>query len=530
MFGAIFTSQANRTHSVQLFLIIVMVVSIALPAILSGAFLIHHQYQSRVNNEQAKRANNYIELLQAGMKLPLWELNMELAEPLIGAISLDPSVGKITVWDIQNQFLQYTNESYQADSTDLVFLKPITFNETVIGKVELIYSLQKARDESLVESKLLASIILIQLIFSFLILHYFINKRVTKPLTLLENAAKKMAHGDLTTPIPQWQNDEFGSLATQLELMREALDEVVNSLTEKVSERTNVYNRTNNELLKVVDCLKETQQSLIQYEKLAALGGLVAGVSHELNTPLGNGLIVATTLQKQTEQLIEILPQGITKEELDQYLADFHDGIKLVYISIKRAAELVKSFKQVAVDRTSEKRREFDLREVINETIMTLLPSFKRTKIKISENIAENIQLNSYPGPLSQVLTNLIENARVHAFNIRDIKTQPKITLTARLEDDWVIIKVTDNGCGIAKSEINRVFEPFYTTTFGKSGTGLGLQIVHNIITGILGGNIELQSEPGQGSTFKIRIPLCSPEEKNLHSIIYTPMELTNEC
>ncbi|WP_444995837.1 ATP-binding protein [Aliikangiella sp. IMCC44359] len=505
----------NSYHnSVQRFLIIVMIASIALPAMLSGSIFIYYHYQATVNEEQVKRADSYIELLEAGMQIPLWELNMELAQPLIDAISVDSSVRKITIWDIQDTFLQYSNNVYQADASDLVLQKPVIYQSTPIGKVELIYSLQEVKNKAFIESKTITIIVLVQLLFSLLLFHYFLNKRVTKPLTMLENSAKRMANGDLTSNIPKLENDEFGSLSVQLEIMRQALEEVFNTLTEKVSDRTKKYNRTNNELLNVVDRLEETQKNLIQYEKLASLGALVSGVSHQLKSPINSGLMVATSLQNKTQKFIQSTSLGITEDDLNNYLKEMLKGSQTIHLTLRRASELLQSFKQISIDRSIENQQEFFLHDIIQETLDTLTPNFKNTEIEIQNNVAEDIQLWSYPGPLGQALMSLINNAQLHAFTNENETRTPTIKISCLQIEDWICIEISDNGRGIESHKLAKVFDPFYTTNFDSSGMGLGLHIAHNIVTGLLGGRIEVESTVNIGTTFMLHIPKSPPVDQ----------------
>ncbi|MES2071484.1 MAG: ATP-binding protein [Pseudomonadota bacterium] len=253
--------------------------------------------------------------------------------------------------------------------------------------------------------------------------------------------------------------------------------------------------------------LKETQAQLVAQEKLAALGSLVAGVAHELNTPIGNCLLVASTLAENTKLLLSKLEgQGLRRSDLNSYCADAQTSSTILMRGLTSAATLVSSFKQVAVDRTSEQRRVFDLRQVMQEIIATLNLRIGHSGQTISLDVPARIAMDSYPGSLGQVITNLIDNALLHAF---DGSRPGQMWLSARpAEAGYVAIEFRDNGVGIPQENLKRIFDPFFTTKLGQGGSGLGLNICYNIVTSILNGDISVRSELGVGSVFTVELPL----------------------
>ncbi|WP_245792209.1 sensor histidine kinase [Teredinibacter waterburyi] len=504
-----------RRISLRRFLMIVIIVSIASPALITGGFLILENYHRTIVQESEMAAGSYADLLQAGMTMPLWNVAPTLGEPVLNTVSIDPSVLQIDVRDADGgSFLEYHNEGVTTATESVELAREVSLEGEVLGEVRIKYSLAEAKNRATSESRLLITIIFIQLVFSLGVLSYFLQRRVIRPLTALEKSAIGIAGGDLKTSIPSLQDDEFGGLSNQLETMRSSLEQSFATLEERVKERTNELESLNHELTGTLEMLQQAQGNLVQQEKLAALGSLVAGVAHELNTPLGNGLTVASSLFDSTCTFSDDLNgEGITKEELDDYIRDMNEGTHLVVASLQRASELVSGFKQVAMDRTSAKRRQFNLLEVVIETRMTLSPVFKHTPFSVTVDIPDDIQMNSYPGPLGQVVTNLINNALIHAFEHRE---QGEITIvTDRVKmngEDAVALHVADDGCGIKEEHRNRIFDPFFTTKLGAGGNGLGMHIVHNIVGGVLGGTIELLSEVGKGTEFIITIPVVAPE------------------
>lgn len=256
--------------------------------------------------------------------------------------------------------------------------------------------------------------------------------------------------------------------------------------------------------------LSITQSKLVEQEKLAALGSLVAGVAHELNTPIGNSLLMASTMQDHSEQFsMKVKENRLRRSDLESYAQNSINSADLIVRSLTSAANLVSSFKQIAVDQTSDKRREFDLQFFCEEVALTLSNRSKREGHEIRVDIVAGLMMDSYPGALGQVLNNLIINAMVHGLHER---SQGVITLRGYAYDDQHIqLVVQDNGAGITKENIERIFEPFFTTRLGTGGSGLGLHICYNIIHSILGGTIAVDSIVNLGTNFTITLPRNAP-------------------
>lgn len=503
-------SRSRRKTSLQNFLIVVVIVSIATPAALTGYFLIKENFDRTIEQDSTVAATNYVELLQAGMTMPLWNIAADLGEPLIDSVSIDPSVTSIRVNTLNgDDFLTYARPGLNPDDDTLRLSRDIVYEGELLGNVELGYSLEYARSRARGESQLLLTILMIQLLFSISMVSFFLRRRVINPLKQLESAAENIADGDLKSSIPALKNDEFGALSAQLEKMRGSLELSFTNLEERVQERTTDLIELNKEMKSTLDQLQQTQGSLVQSEKLAALGALVAGVAHELNTPIGNGLTVASSIFDSTQRINQKMDEGMTRSALEDYLSDMTEGSQLVVASLDRASELVSSFKQVAVDRTSAQRRKFDLRLMLNETRLTLSPAFKHTPYEVDIDCEPGIWLDSYPGPLGQIVTNLVNNALIHAFDKRDYG---RVLISAEeTAEKHCLLVIEDDGHGIPEENISRIFDPFFTTKLGEGGNGLGMHIVHNLVTGVLGGRIEVKSVVDQGTKFSIEVPLKAP-------------------
>lgn len=297
---------------------------------------------------------------------------------------------------------------------------------------------------------------------------------------------------------------------TQRKLAEEELAQYRTRLEHLVAERTQELASKNQALESALQQLHLAQDQLIQESKLSSLGALVAGIAHELNTPIGNARTTSTTLLDLSKDFGHRLNNsgGIRKSELNDFVSHIFDGAELLERNMVRASDLIQSFKQVAVDRTSSQRRRFSLQKVADEVIITLQPTLKLTPYSVRTEIESEIEIDGYPGPLGQVLVNLIENALKHGLEGRQ---RGSILISGHLTGDAVELVVTDDGCGIPPENLSRIFDPFFTTRLGQGGSGLGLNIVFNIISGLLGGTITVDSKLGQGSRFKITMPLQAP-------------------
>jgi len=297
----------------------------------------------------------------------------------------------------------------------------------------------------------------------------------------------------------------------KLKKTEQLLVQINGELEERIIVRTEDLKQANNTLEKTNVELKRVQNDLIQNEKIAALGSLVAGVSHELNTPLGNAVLMSSSLINQLDQLKIILQHdSLRRSDLTNWQRAAGEMAQLCDQSINRAATLITSFKQVAIDQISERRRIFDLRDNVEATLAILRPEFKNLPWAISNEIPAGIECNSFPGSLAQVIVNLIQNAVLHAFEGR---LQGHIVIAARVENGNVDMTVDDDGIGMNTTTLSHIFDPFFTTKLGKGGSGLGLAICHRITTSVLAGNISVNSILGSGTRFLVSLPQCPPGE-----------------
>lgn len=274
----------------------------------------------------------------------------------------------------------------------------------------------------------------------------------------------------------------------------------------RVKSRTLELENANMELTKTVVELKQTQAQLVESEKMAALGSLVAGVAHEINTPVGIGVTAASHLYDRVKAYQKMYENDTLKRtDFEELLFITSQSSSLVLSNLNRAIELISSFKQVAVDQSSGERRKFNVDKYTSEILLSLNYKLKKKKHKISVNCPENIEINSYPSAFYQIFTNLILNSVTHGFDESENGT---ILIDIILLNDRVHIVFSDDGKGIAPENLKRIFEPFYTTRRNIGGSGLGLHIVYNLVTQTLKGRIRCESEPEKGTSFFIDFPV----------------------
>ncbi|HEX5804182.1 MAG TPA: ATP-binding protein [Azospira sp.] len=273
-----------------------------------------------------------------------------------------------------------------------------------------------------------------------------------------------------------------------------------------LADRSDALQRAYGDLGEAMQRLTDTQEELVRSEKLAALGAMVAGVAHELNTPIGNALMLASTLHERSQEFRDGLAGGLRRSALDAYVDNCLDGSRLLIASLKRTARLVSSFKRVAVHQSESQRRRFRLAETVSEVVAIVSSGRHGMRPVIREQIPAELTLDSYPGELEQVLISLLGNAITHGFDGRqqgciDIRAQ------AGAAPETIVLSVADDGNGIPAEILPRIFDPFFTTKLGVGDSGLGLNIAYNQVTAILGGQIEVRSTVGEGTCFTLTLP-----------------------
>ena len=664
-----------RKLSLRQISILGVALGILLPAIVFGYFVTLSRYerelQLRVRGPMVQNAD----MLARAMAVPLWNVDKEVTKEFVQAVMRNREVVSVVVTDESGNTFVRSDKVRKTNASVLTEKRPIRLDDKIIGEVKLELTTEYVDRDLLDDLYKLAVGLVLQVILSFILIWFLFDRRIVRPIQLLQSATTRLASGKLDEPLVWQRHDEIGNLAHGLNQMRLNLGELISQrdqqnillqqelkerlrveqalrdteekfiaifqaspvamsvlrktsqyqivdvndawvrqfawsaevilrnldiqenlwrnaddfvqilrllerdgelqsfeawlrcgttdktllcqisgrlisigdepllilvqedITEKrqnekdilnmnltlerrVSERTHELEEANSELTVVLENLQRAQQELLRTEKMAALGSLVAGVAHELNTPIGTSVTVASTLQQQTDEILIQFAQGLRKSALEEYFKNAKIGTDLLLRNLSKASELVTSFKQVAVDRTSANRRMFALNEMINELVTTLGPMIRKTKHEVIALIPEKMMMDSYPGAMGQVATNLINNAFIHAF---DADSRGTVTITARFLDvDTIVMKVGDNGRGILPANLSRIFDPFFTTRLGQGGSGLGLNIVYNLVKEVLGGDISVDSVVGKGTTFTIILPRSAKKAENKSPLLNT--------
>ncbi|MFZ6727216.1 ATP-binding protein [Undibacterium sp. MH2W] len=660
-----------RKLSLRQISILGVALGILLPALVFGYFVTLSRYerelQLRVRGPMAQNAD----MLAKAMEIPLWNVDREVTKQFVQAVMRNREVVSVVVTDESGNTFVRSDKVRHTNASVLTEKRPIHLEEKVIGEVKLELTTEYVDRDLLDDVYKLAVGLVLQVIFSFILIWFLFDRRIVRPIQQLHSATVRLASGKLDEPLAWQRQDEIGNLAHGLNQMRLNLGELIaqrddqnillqqelkerlrveqalrdteekfiaifqaspvamsvlrkkghyqivdvndawvrqfawssdvilgnldmqehlwrnpddfvqalrllerdgelqafetwlrcgakdktllcqisgrlisigeeplvilvqEDITEKrqnekdilnmnvtlerrVSERTHELEEANSELTVVLENLQRAQQELLRTEKMAALGSLVAGVAHELNTPIGTSVTVASTLQQQTDEILIQFARGLRKSSLEEYFKNAKLGTDLLLRNLSKASELVTSFKQVAVDRTSANRRVFALHDMINELVTTLGPMIRKTKHEVVSDIPEKMMMDSYPGAMGQVATNLINNAFIHAF---DSESRGTVRISACfLDADTIEMTVTDNGNGISPHNLGRIFDPFFTTRLGQGGSGLGLNIVYNLVKDVLGGDIAVDSVVGKGTTFTITLPrVAKNSEEKTH-------------
>lgn len=612
---------------------------------------------SRMNTKLTNQLENTLKLAETSLVTPLWNFDVNSVEDFVDALFHDETIvyvkvladTDVTAVRVQTKFNKYEFTDFELSSQFLAKTSYIMHQGKKIGSIQLVLSRKSVQQESLTHMFAIIALTLF-IIAAIALTSMVITRRyISKPLLQLQHSATRITNGDLEAAIDSSSRDEIGSLAQNLNAMRESIkalfdalhessakteesnrflrdreariraivetaadgiitidengivesfnpaaekmfsysaEEVIGSnisilmpppdwkthvgdqtrywktvdgkiddgirevigqkkngttfsmdlavsevllgdkllftaIVHDITERKRTeqilsnYNRTledevtqrTQELSNAIEDLKTTQSQLVEAEKMASLGGLVAGVAHEINTPIGIGLTLASLLKDDTVKLLDLSKNNnMKRSDLNKYLDKADQGSTMLLSNLNLAAELIQSFKQVAVDQTNEEKRTFILKSYIEEILLSLQPKIKRTHHSIVINGDKKLSLNSFPGVFSQIITNLIMNTLIHAYEPDD---HGCINIDLKKQDNNLIFEYRDDGKGISVENLSKIFDPFFTTNRGKGGSGLGLHIIYNLVTQKLNGTIRCESKVGVSTSFIVTIPNC---------------------
>lgn len=476
---------------------------------------------------------------------PLMFLDKEGLQENLNALKKYESIDKAIILDIENKlFVGYgkTGIGYLVDqnisegwflyegelpipyiSSSFVIKEPIELDGIRYGVLYLEKSTQEL-------NKFIIKSILHMSIFSFVLfivmgifIYSLANKLINPILNLSRELSDLSVSNDYSVRLKYNAKNEIAQLynsfnrlfesiqayqlsrdeaLTQAKSYHEHLENLTNELEERVAMRTN-------ELQSSLDTLKKTQNQLIQSEKMASLGALVSGVAHEVNTPLGNAVTGSTIIKKEAQALNLALRDGsLKKSTLESSLECIEQTSKLLYNSVNSAADLIKSFKRISVDQSIEDKREFDLVEYVGEVFLAFHNKLKHIPVEVEIISPQRVIITSYPGVFAQILNNFIQNSIMHGFEKKTGSAKIILQIT-ELEDSFELI-YSDNGIGMDEELRAKAFDPFVTTKRNAGGTGLGLNIVYNLVNQKLKGSLNLETAVGKGVKFTITIPKTS--------------------
>ena len=462
------------------------------------------------------------EVMSLSLAEPVWQVSPDLAEPMVRAQVDDPRFVAVQVIEQTSAtpFLSFERPRDGDDaSLTLSQTRAIQRDGREIARLTITMTaapLLQAKRADVWRTVWRSGL---TLTLSLVLMMWVLRHYMLRPMTELTRGAEALAAGRLNQPLRISGADEIARMGAAMERMRQALLSAFEALRqhnvtleETVTQRTAELTASNADLSQALQTLQTAQRELVESEKLASLGRLVAGVAHELNTPLGNALTVVSTLDDRYRQLEQMLSGGVPlrRSTLEELAHDTRRAQDILQRNVQKAADLVRDFKQVAIDQTADLRRDFELDQVVEDVLVMVEPSFKKTPFTITTDLSHGLAMNSYPGALGQVLTNLLMNAQLHAF---DGRAHGHVTVRcAALNDTEAELSVADDGCGMDETVRRRIFDPFFTTKLGTGGSGLGMHIVHSIVTNVLGGQIEVRSAPGQGTQMLMRLPLTAPQ------------------
>tara|TARA_R110000737_G_scaffold25195_4_gene43881 strand:- start:1716 stop:3329 length:1614 start_codon:yes stop_codon:yes gene_type:complete len=416
--------------------------------------------------------------------------------------------------DIESLLIPRFKEKY------LEYMQAIKVNEKIIGFIYLQNSTEhivQVTDKLLVTSIVLIVIVILISIFIALQLERYISAPFLALTSTMQVAARQKNFRQQCEAMPYREADVLARnvniLFTRMEKHIAQLDaaeqlsiEHSHELENKINKRTEALKESNQDLLSTLEKLHQFQGQLVESEKMASLGDMVAGVAHEVNTPIGLGVTASTLLADRLEEIKHAFENKTLKSsQLKKFLNEGSENVAIIYRNLNRAADLISSFKKVAVDQSSEEVRTFNVKELLTEVLLTLRPQLSPLPYVIDIDCPNDLSIASKPGPINQILINLIMNSIIHGFEGKD---KGRILITVMPLSSQLNILYTDDGIGVDKSIRNKVFEPFTTTKRGEGGSGLGMHLVYNLVTQALGGTIILNSESGQGVNIEINFPI----------------------
>lgn len=457
---------------------------------------------------------------------PMAFMDTKAAEENLKLVAAYETTKQVVIFDVNgNYFTQYNPQNLPKPTQSMLktgFLHDVWFSQNAKYAVYLpivyknetlgyVYILKDASEILIYSVKALSALALFSfvLMIGALLLTISFGRVVLEPILSLVKSTQRVANErNYALRVDYQGNNEIANLYDALNALLEETENLTVDLEQRVIARTKELNES-------VLTLKNAQGQLIESEKMAALGNLVSGVAHEVNTPLGNALTGGSIILRESKFIQDSFVDGSLKRSvMDEKLGILVQSAELMMKSLNSAADLVKNFKRISVDQSIDDLRDFDLRTYAETIIQTFHNKLKHEHVEVEIISPEHVIIYSYPGTFAQLLNNFINNAFLHAFE--EVKEGAKITIEIQMLDTHLKLLFSDNGRGVDTQILPNIFEPFVTSKRNKGGTGLGMNIVYNIVTQKLGGVIQVFSKLNEGTTFELTLPYLSKKMENI--------------
>lgn len=464
-----------------------------LAGLLYAGIIVYIETQTLKSNQHDQVVSQIKQLAQV-IAIPTWNLDQQFVSSYLNQYAQNPYIVCIELISDANLQERAPENCQHPDNDGNLHSEPIIFEGQYIGLV--ISSFNVELDNERLEFILLSRIpvALVALISIFLVFFFVFRRWVVRPISAIMESIDTFQNQGIHTPVDWNSDDEIGKLVATF-----------NTAQEQQMEHEQVLTKAKEAAEQALNHLKEAQSQLVESEKMASLGSLVAGISHEINTPLGVARTSSSHVQDALIKLEKTFNEGaLTKNDMQSFIEISKDGLNLMTSNLMRANELMTSFKQVSADQSHDEIRPFNLYEYLQETLYTLKPNLKRYNISVVVDCDKQFVISSLPGAFSQIITNLIMNSLNHAYEPED---QGSIHIQVINHDDNFTLIYQDDGKGMSDDTRKRIFDPFFTTKRGSGGTGLGMHIIYNLITHKLHGTIEVKSQIDNGCQFTMKLP-----------------------
>ena len=500
---------------------------------LAVLILVFGAYFHALKIQAPKNFNVISSFVEGGLVDLLWTVDTKATQSLLNATGIDPAVVAAEVYNTQGVLIASYYRQNKKVAFSIEHTVPIMKNgiSDPVGSFHMVYDSGLVASQSYTLAAMLVALVGVMSTVSGFSIRKTLDRKVAKPVAKMARSASLIGAGELSEPISDASESpsELQELSEALEATRTrighllaGLQSMVDNLEEKVAERTL-------ELSGALEHLKRAQASLVESEKFAALGSLVSGVAHDLNTPIGNARLALTSATHYAEELSVIISSNspAKRSDIAKLCSKLVETCQLAEENAARSAKLVEAFMKLAIDRASEQKCVFELSDVIKESIQLSISSLKLCGITVEDRaLAAGLELNSYPGTLGQIISHIIDNAKIHGLNSGSGRIAMGCTRDPN-NGNVAILWLADDGKGIPKDHLGKVFDPFFTTRIGAGSSGLGLSNVSNLSQKVLGGSARIISpiptklsihlfgaEIKSGTLVEIKIPMTAPDPK----------------